>query len=794
MKISGRWLRDYVNIDISYQELADKFTMTGTEISSVTPLGSDLSSVVVGKVLTKVKHPRADRLSVCQVDAGNKVFAVVCGAPNVAAGQKVPLALVGAILPGGFKIEAREIRGVHSQGMICSEKELNISEEATGIMVLAEDAPVGKSLAEVLPLEDVILEADLTPNRPDCLSMVGIAREAAIICQTTFRKPSVTVPEGSLAVEELVAVHLEDPQACPRYTARVIKGVKIGPSPFWLSRRLEAVDIRPINNVVDVTNYVMMELGQPLHAFDYNLLVGAQIKVRRAQQGEAFVTLDEKEHQLTPEVLLICDAEKPVAIGGIMGGLDSEVTPDTENILLESAFFEPTVIRRGSKKLNISTESSQRFERGTDPNGVVLALDRAAQLIAELAGGEVARGVVDQYPSPIQPQQIPLRVGRVNELLGTSLSPQEVTAFLVGLGFEVSEKEPFQVKVPTFRPDITREIDLIEEVARLHGYDKIDASVRAGGALMISHGKEQEAMARIKETLVSLGFHEVVTNSLADPNFVASVGFSQTPRRIKNPLSEDLSVLRPSLIPGLLQVLVHNFHRNLKDVRIFELGKVFHMPTEEDPFAENWSLCGVLAGKRWPGNWDRQAVEVDYYDLKGLMESFMDKLSIDNFNFLPYDGGVFLPGASAVLMMGESRCGSLGQLASEVKSVVDLRGEVFIFDLDVSALLQVMTKDHRYVSLPKFPPAERDLAIVVPEEVLAGEVERAVRQAGGELLMEVRLFDVYRGKQIATGKKGLAYSLRYQSPHKTLTDSEVDKIQQKITKTLREKFGAVLRG
>lgn len=793
MKISGRWLRDYVNIDISYQELADKFTITGTEIGSVISLGSGLSSVVVGKVLTKVKHPQADRLSVCQVDAGDKVFDVICGAPNVAAGQKVPLALVGAILPGGFKIEAREIRGVLSQGMICSEKELNISEEAAGIMVLAEDAPVGKPLGEVLPLEDVILEADLTPNRPDCLSMVGIAREAAIICQTTLRKPSVTVPEGSMAVEELVAVQLEDPEACPRYTARVIKGVKIGPSPFWLSRRLEAVDIRPINNVVDVTNYVMMELGQPLHAFDYDLLFGAQIKVRRAQHGEEFVTLDEKKHQLTPEVLLICDAEKPVAVGGIMGGLDSEVTPDTENILLESAFFEPTVIRRGSKKLNISTESSQRFERGTDPNGVVVALDRAAQLIAELAGGEVARGVVDQYPHPIQPQQIPLRVGRVNEILGTNLTPQEVRAFLKGLEFEVSEKDPFQVKVPTFRPDITREIDLIEEVARLHGYDKIDASVRAGGALRISPEKEQEAIARIKETLVSLGFHEVVTNSLTDPNLLASMGLSQKPRKIRNPLSEDLSVLRPSLIPSLLQVLVHNFHRNLKDVRIFELGKVFHMPSEEDPFAENWSLCGVLTGKRWPGNWDRQDVEVDYYDLKGLMESLMDKLSIDNFNFLPYDGGVFLSGASALLMLGETRCGSLGQLASEVKSVVDLRREIFLFDLDVTALIQVMTRDHHYVSLPKFPPAERDLAIVVREEVLAGEVERAIRQTGGELVVEVRLFDVYRGKQIASGKKGLAYSLRYQSPHKTLTDSEVDKVQQRITKTLREKFGAVLR-
>lgn len=793
MKISWQWLHEYVDVALSVEELADKLTLSGTEIESVTPLTSELSGVVVGKVMSKDKHPRADRLSVCQVDVGKEVLTVICGAPNVAAGQKVPVALVGAILPGGFKIEARQIRGVLSQGMICSEKELNISEEAKGIMVLADDIPLGEPLQEVIPLEDVVLEADLTPNRPDCMSMVGIAREVAAICQASLRKPTISLAEGSKPIDQLVAVQVDDPEACPRYAARIIRGVSIGPSPLWLSRRLEAAGVRSLNNVVDVTNYVLMELGQPLHAFDYDLLAGSEIRVRRAQEGEEFVTLDEKEHLLSPEILLICDAEKPVALAGIMGGLESEVSSTTHNILLESAYFNPATIRRGSKRLNISTESSQRFERGVDPNGVTAALDRAAQLISELAGGEVIKGAVDLYPKPIEPQRIVLRVQKANRLLGTKLSSGQMAAFLGNLGFETTGGDSMEVQVPTFRPDVTREIDLVEEIARLYGYDRIEAHVHGGGALKVPLVWEEEAMGKIKSALCGLGLYEVVTNSLTTPDLLPAIRYRKPPRRIINPLSEDLSILRPSLIPGLLQVLCRNLHRTTKDIRVFELGKIFHSPTSEDFSAERWSLCGAIVGRRWPASWDQQDVQIDFYDLKGLLESFLDKLSIDNFKFLPYDGGVFRSGSSAILMVEETRCGFLGQLVEDVKLAFDLKGEIFLFDLDVFSLIKAMSRDQRYVGLPKFPAAERDLAIVVPEEVLAGEVEDAIRQRGGELVVVARLFDVYRGKQIAAGKKGLAYSLRYQSPKKTLTDSEVDGIQQRIMATLQEKFGAELR-
>jgi phenylalanyl-tRNA synthetase beta chain len=793
MKISWRWLQDYVDVDLSPEEAAEKLTISGTEIGSLTPLTSELSGVVVGEVISKDKHPRADRLSVCQVNVGQEVLTVICGAPNVAAGQKVPVALVGSVLPGGFKIEARAIRGVLSQGMICSEKELDISEEATGIMVLADDAPVGEALQKVLALEDMVLEADLTPNRPDCMSMVGIAREVAAICQTSVRKPAVEITEGSKPIHELVTVQVHDPEACPRYTARLIQGVKIGPSPPWLSRRLVASGVRSLNNVVDITNYVLMELGQPLHAFDYNLLAGAEIQVRRAKKGEKFVTLDEKEHLLSPEILLICDAEKPVALAGIMGGLESEVTSDTKNILLESAYFHPATTRRGSKRLNISTESSMRFERGIDPNGVLFALDRAAQLICELAGGEVAKGAVDCYPKPIEPQKITLRVQRANQLLGTKLSVDQMTAFLEGLCFETTGEDPLEVRVPTFRPDVTREIDIIEEIARLYGYDRIEARVHAGGALKIPLLWEEQAIGEIKSALCSLGLYEVVTNSLTAPALLQAIGYQEPPREIVNPLSEDLSVLRPSLIPGLLQVLRRNFHRAIRDIRIFELGTTFHPPTREDFSAEKRSLCGAIAGRRRPASWDQRDLQVDFYDLKGLLESFLNKLSIDNFNFLPYDGGVFRSGFSATLTVRDTHCGSLGQLAPKVKSAFELESDIFLFQLDVDTLMGTMAGERRYVGLPKFPAAERDLAIVVSEEVSAGDVDGAIRQAGGDMVVEVRLFDVYRGEQIAAGKKGLAYSLRYQSPEKTLTDAEVEEIQHRIMAVLEDKFEAQLR-
>jgi phenylalanyl-tRNA synthetase beta chain len=616
----------------------------------------------------------------------------------------------------------------------------------------------------------------------------------AIIAGTKLRHPRGQVSEGPAGVDEKVSVTIHDPRGCPRYTARFIEGVRIGPSPVWLSRRLMAAGVRSINNVVDVTNYVMLEMGQPLHAFDYDLLKGGQIQVRRAQEGELFVTLDEKEHTLTPEILLICDAQRPVAIAGIMGGLESEVRPETANVLLESAYFEPTVIRRGSKALNISTESSQRFERGIDPNAAAQASDRAAQLIAELAGGTVAKGVVDQYPGPIASRKITLRIDRVNRLLGTRLTSRQIKDFLEGLEFDVSGKDPLEVVVPTFRPDITREIDLVEEVARLYGYDRIEATVQAGGSLRTVRQEKDIAIQKIKSALCGLGLQEVVTSSLVDPKLLTAMGITEPIRTILNPLSEDLSVLRPSLVPSILQVLQHNRRRDVSDVRIFEVGKVFWQPRKGESTAEDWSLCGLLAGKRWPPAWGRTAEPVDFFDLRGLIDSLMEKLSIDKFHFLPYDeGGFFQTGRAAAVYIGKTRCGTLGQVAPGLYEIFDLGPDVMLFELQIAPLAEAMSEYGRYAELPRFPAAERDLAIVVAEQVPAGEVEETIRQTGGQLVVNVHLFDLYRGKQIPSGKKGLAYSIRYQSPQKTLMDSEVEEIQEKILKALGEKFGAELR-
>jgi len=799
MKISRKWLRDYVEFDLTDEQLAERLTLTGTEITGITSLNPGLDDVVVGHVLTKQKHPRADRLSVCRVDVGQEELEIICGAPNVEAGQKVPVALVGSVLPGDFRIEARAIRGVQSRGMICSEKELNISEEAAGIMVLDDDAPTGKPLQEILSLDDVVLDADLTPNRPDCFSMVGIAREVAAITGKTFHPPVLTSPEPPPAKGRKVPVTLQDPEACPRYSAQLIGGVKIGPSPSWLARRLLAAGVRSINTVVDITNYVMLEMGQPLHAFDYDLLRGSQIQVRRSRAGEHFVTLDEKEHTLNDEILLICDGERPVALAGIMGGLESEVRPETVNVLLESAYFEPTVIRRGSKTLNISTESSQRFERGVDPNGVLAASHRALGLILELAGGTLLAELTDEYPRPIEPIAVELRTQRVNEMLGTQLETKEIRAHLDSLGLETDQKadqnDLVTVTVPTYRPDLTREIDLVEEVARMYGYDRIPATVRTGGSLKVTQDEEDRSLNRLRTALCSLGLQEVVSNSLSDPKLLKALDYPEDPRHILNPLSEDLSVLRPSLMPGLVQILAHNRRRALRDLRIFEIGKIFRQPAEGQITDERWSLCGLLAGRNRTRTWDEDDRSVDFFDLKGLLESILIKLSIDKFHFLAYDeGGFFQPGRAATLVLGETVCGHLGRLDDAVMQIFDLEEEAYVFDLAVSTLIEAMEGTGRYCELPKFPPADRDLAIVLSEDIPAADVQESIRKSGRGLVVEIELFDIYRGEQIQAGNKGLAFSLRYQSTEKTLTDDEIEAVQKKILKDLEHRFGAQLRG
>jgi phenylalanyl-tRNA synthetase beta chain len=791
MKISIRWLKEWVDFDLSTEELATRLTDAGLEVASVTALGGDLDKVVVGEVLKVSKHPRADKLSVCEVTTGSEKLQIVCGAPNVIEKAKVPVALVGASLPGDMRIGKSTLRGIDSFGMICSEKELGVGEDEEGIMILDSGLKVGESVTSALGLADHILDLDMTPNRPDCLSIVGVAREVAALCGSRLRWPEIKLHELSEKAKDRIRVKIQDPEGCPRYAARVIEDVQIKDSPFWLKRKLYSAGMRPINNVVDITNLVMLELGHPLHAFDYDLFKQREVMVRRAEEKEKFITLDQVERTLNPEVLLITDGGKPVAIAGIMGGLESEVGSDTQRVLLESAYFDPRVIRRGRVFLGISTESSQRFERGADPNGVVKAIDRASQLLENLAEGKVLKGVVDNYAKSIHPVKITLRPDRVNRILSTDLESQKIKGILLSLDLAVKENRNLEVEVPTFRPDLTREMDLIEEIARIHGYGKIETTLRAGGSLVTEVHWEDELARRIKRFLVGSGFFEVITNNLVDPEVLVKVNPDIPWIEIRNPLSRDLSVLSTSLLYNLLTVISHNKNRLEKEGRIFELGKVFSDQGGQIP-EERLQLGIAITGNRQPRHWETKETEVDFFDLKGVLEGLFEQISL-TFELSPRKAHFLSDHRSLKVEVEGEEMGSLGEVSEEILDLFDIKDKVFWMELDFERIAAQVPHDRQLASLPKFPPADRDLAVVVEESLLSEKIKDKIKQLGGELVENITLFDVYRGKQIPAGKKSLAYSICYRSQEKTLTDEEVDEVHRKVISELEKTFGATLR-
>jgi phenylalanyl-tRNA synthetase beta chain len=754
-------------------------------------VGGGLDKVVVGQIKKVSKHPRADKLFVCQVMVGSDNLQIVCGASNVKEKAKVPVALIGAELPGGIQISKNTLRGVESFGMICSEKELSIGEDEEGIMILDSKLKVGQSITSALELEDHILDFDLTPNRPDCLSIMGVAREVAALCKGQLKNREIQLHEVEEMAQNRVQVEIEDPSACPRYASRVIEDVKIKDSPFWLKRKLQSAGMRPINNVVDITNLVMLELGHPLHAFDYDLFQRKKVVVRRAKEEERFVTLDEKEHTLNRGVLLITDGIKPVAIGGIMGGLQSEVGPTTRTVLLESAYFDPRVIRRGRISLGISTESSQRFERGADPNGVVKAIDRVSELFENLADGKVLKGVVDSYPSPIHPVQIKLRPERVNKLLSTDLSSERIKEILSILEFSVKENDDLEVEIPTFRPDLTREIDLVEEIARIYGYKNIKTDLRSGGNLVTVVNWEDELSRKVKQFLVGKGFFEVVTNNLVDPEVLVKVNPQVTPVSIRNPLSRDLSALSTTLANNLLGVVSWNKNRLERDLRVFELGKIFLDKGNRMP-EEKLHLGVAVSGNRSPHHWEIEETPVDLFDLKGVLEGLFHHLLLP-FELNPEETAFLHPDISFRIKRGEEEVGILGQVSDEVLDVFEIKDKVFWMELDFDKLVSRTSPKRQFSSLPKFPPVDRDIAVVVDEMMLSKVIGDRIRKIGGGLVEQITVFDVYRGRQVPSGKKSLAFSIRYRSPEKTLTEEEVDEIHQKVISDLEKKLGATLR-
>jgi phenylalanyl-tRNA synthetase beta chain len=801
MKISLEWLKDYVEVAVAPAELADLLTHSGLEVESLNEGRPLFTGVVVARLDSFKPHPQSDHLSICTVHDGKREYSIVCGAPNLKAGDRVALAPEGAMLPGGQKIGKTSFQGVMSEGMLCSERELGLSDEGSGIMILDTSLPPGVLLEKALPLGDWVLEVNVTPNRPDCLCLLGVAREVAALTGQRLRFPGGKGGEGTPDAESLTSVVLERPDLCPRYVAKLILGVKIAPSPFWMRRRLEAQGVRSINNIVDVTNYVMLEMGQPLHAFDFDRLEEKRIVVRTAAPGQTFITLDGTAHSMPDEVLMICDGKKPVALAGIMGGLNSEVEEGTTHILLESAYFNPMGIRRTSKQLGLSSEASLRFERGIDPNGSLRAADRAAGLMAELGGGSIARGAVDNYPHKIEVRPIPLRVSRVNQILDTSLSQGEIQKYLENLELPVQGDEPESLRVspPTYRVDLTREIDLIEEVARLHGFHRIPVTLPAGRVSPEKKTKIQKASERARDLLASFGFWEVINYSFMSPQVLKDLQVPQgDPRalalRIQNPLSEDQAVMRTTLIPGLLQTAQSNTYRQNLNLKLFELGRVFFPRGGESLPEEVETLAGLLSGLREEEAWAKPKAECDFFDLKGILEVLFEGLGVPAFHLIPDPQIPFLhPGKACRVEVKGEGLGSMGEAHPRAKELFDLEENVFLFELDFRKLTGRASERRSFTALPRYPAVTRDLALIVGAGIPAGELLSTLWGSSDGWVKEIRLFDLYQGPPVPPGQKSLAFRLVYQKEDRTLTDREVNELHQKLVQLLIQRYGGVLR-
>ena len=806
MRVSFQWLSQYVDLEgVTPQDLAEALTRSGVEVDEVIDLGEEIENVVIGLVRECKPHPAADKLTLCQVDLGDgEPVQIVCGAKNVQAGQKVPVAKIGAKLPGGIKIKKAKLRGEVSHGMICSASELGIDDrllsedQKEGILVLPEDAPLGEDAIAYLGLNDSILELDLTPNRSDCLSMIGVAYEVAAILDRELHLPTIDLQESDQEASAEVEVNVEAKEACPYYVARKVKGVRIGPSPIWLQNRLRAVGIRPINNVVDVTNYVMMEYGQPLHAFDAQQVKDGRIIVRLARQGEKVVTLDDQERTLDESMLTISDPEKVIAVAGVMGAANSEVTSSTRDIILEAAYFDPSRTRRTAVTLDLRSEASLRFEKGVDPERVEEACSRAAQLIAQLAGGTVLKGAAVNKSSAFTRRNILLSINKLNSVLGTQLEANEVEQLFRRLRFQwenVGQK--WQVTVPTRRPDLAIEEDLIEEVARLYGYDRIPTTLPQGITTPGSFTPKQRLKRRIKTFLQGAGLDQVVTYSLVDEEESRWGSWFKEqvePIRLAMPMSKERSFLRTTLIPSLLEVAHYNKNRQQEDIHIFEMGRIYLSQEKElhQLPEEKEVVAGLISGMWQKHDWQQVNEPADFYVVKGLVEGLLHYLGIGPVQFKKIIREHYHPGRTAEVLINGQRLGFIGQLHPLVQKDWELK-EVYLFELDLDGLYDHLPAQVTYEPLPKYPGVEQDLAIVVDQEVEAEAVLETIKEAGQPLLKQIALFDVYTGEGIAPGKKSLAFSLLFRHEERTLTDDEVREVRQHILDRLAQKWGAVLR-
>jgi len=800
MNVTYNWLKEYVDFDLTPEQLADVLTMLGLEVDAMEKQGCGLDDVVVARVEEKKQHPNADKLSLCRVNNGTEVFDVVCGAQNFKQGDTVALAQIGATLPGDFKIKRSKIRGEESCGMLCSEKELGLAEESAGIMVLPAEFTLGTPVFEALGLKDTLLEIGLTPNRADCLSVVGIAREIAAKLCSSVRYPDAAIVEGDKAASESISVTIQDTDLCPRYAARYITGCRIAPSPDWLVKRLSAVGMRSINNVVDVTNLVMMELGHPLHAFDCDQLNGNRIVVRRAGEGELFTTLDDQQRTLTADDLVICDAAQPVALAGVMGGLNSEITDSTTNILLESAWFKPAAIRRTSKRLGLHTESSHRFERGTDIGMVPMALDRAASLIASLSGGTVARGVVDAYPTPVVPDTIVMRPERAGALLGIELTSPEVADILVRLKCTVSETPAGTLEVvpPSYRIDLEREIDLIEEVARLKGFDAIPATMPIARVVSDRPTLHQRMERTVRDLLVGHGMNEIINFSFtsadaADKLLLKEDDVRRTAIKLANPLVAEQAVMRTTLLPGVLEVVARNTSFRTMDLKLFEIRRRY-MPTAEEMPHEALCIAGALTGARDGSGWDCSRDDVDFYDAKGVVENLLELVGVRGVRWVADAPETYYhPGKSCSILVGRERIGTVGEIHPVVQENFELEKPVYAFEIDFEKLLKFSGSKKSITAPSRFPDSSRDVALLAPDNLAADSILECIQALKAREIEQVEIFDVYRGVGIQEGFKSIAIRLRYRSYERTLTDDEISGIHSKVVATLTNKLNLSVR-
>lgn len=795
MKLPMSWLSDYTDIEgISPKEYADKLTMTGSKVEGVEYLGAELDKVVAGKVLSCEMHPDSDHLHVCMVDVGEEEpLQIVCGAPNVAEGQMVPVALNGAVLPGGVKIKKGKLRGVVSNGMICSHEEMGISESLLGyepeygILVLPDDVKPGTDVKDLYGLNENVVEFEITSNRPDCFSIIGLARETAVSFKKSFKIPEVTFHETSDKITDKLSIDVQDKDKCLRYTSRMIKNVKIGPSPKWMRERLEACGIRSINNMVDITNYVLLEYGQPMHAFDLRHLEGGKIIVRRANDGEIIKTLDEQDRKLTSDDLVICDTVKPVAIAGVMGGFNSEIKPDTTEVAFESATFDAASVRLTAQRVGLRTEASSRYEKGLDYNNTVPAIERACQLVEELGCGEVVGGAIDVIGNVKDAQPIMFRPEKINAFLGTDISTDEMVEILTSLEVKI-DMENMMLTPPSFRPDLVAEADIAEEIARFHGYDIIPTTLLSGESVIGMKNKEQNVEDKINEVLTAQGMSEIYTYTFVSPSIFDKLNIpAESPLRntvkITNPLGEDTSVMRTTTIASMMEVLARNYNYRTTSAKMFETAKIF-IPTEAGKLPEEPVIITL-------GMYGENA---DFFTIKGVCEVLFEQLHIDGVSYIAVtDNPTYHPGRCAEIKVGNKILGTIGEIHPSVSRKFGIDTECYVGELNLENILATMNDDVKYHHLPKYPAVTRDFSILLDKITPVAEIEAVIRKAAGKLLDKLELSDVYEGHQIPEGKKSVMYKAAFRADDRSLTGEEADNLHDKIVKKLENALGAQLR-